>query len=416
MFVLALLLALALLAGLLWIWSGQRRLDEARRLFEQDVGSLDLSSFALPPVPEADNAAHWVLEASHATVVPDRQAQRFRDLVRTPVDRWTEADLELARRIVYENEPALELFRRALDTERTSFGIDYTQGVDAPTPDRLTTMIGGARLLRLEAKLALHAGEPDRALDALGALGKMADALGAESFLLTTLFETAILNRVTEVAHEVVALGVRDRELLRRAKSLLESPDPGSTMRRAFRAEATLAAVTPVTRWVDHDAEWLPWWSRWLLEQTELRMRAAILDDYRRMVEALEKPWSHFHRQTFEPDFWTQRSPLWPSIVDSLERLESTQTARALGRAAIDLWTDRLEGEPYPQMLSPEELSTDTFSGEPVVYERHADGTGELSAPSAIRLWREYLPGASQREMPPFTWQLPAPTGVPVGR
>ncbi|MDX1645398.1 MAG: hypothetical protein R3244_13675, partial [Thermoanaerobaculia bacterium] len=84
------------------------------------------------------------------------------------------------------------------------------------------------------------------------------------------------------------------------------------------------------------------------------------------------------------------------------------------GRVAFELWRNRLAGTPYPETLPESALPIDTFSGDPIVYERLDAGTARIAAPGAIVLWQEVHPEPTAREMPVFVWEMPAPTGAPV--
>ncbi len=371
-------------------------LEAAVRRFEAEVGSLDPSGFDLPlPAPE-ENAAEWILAASRAIDLSEEESTALFHLTRRTLDTWTPAEIERVRAVVGRNAEARELLRRALSASGSSYSIDY-RNVDQPEVVWLIPVLRVARLAGLTGQLAVAERDLDGIAESAALLRRFADSVAGEPYLLSTSLALVLHDALSGLVRDTIASGIGDAGLLAELASQLAGPDLQGPIERGFHYEAVVilnAEPDPAP------ADWEPWMD----DLEEQKARAEMLDDFRVLIGALGQPWPQIEARFATPDRSTAHQILWPNLLAFVEKLKGAETARSLARRALELWRLRVTGEPYPDSLTVP--PRDSYSAEPILYERRADGTVRLGAPAALARW-ERSHGQPART-PPFEWVLPA--------
>lgn len=401
--VLALVLLLPIYAG--------SRYESARREFEERIGPLRFETFTLGQVPEEENAADWILEATRVLNLETADLTALKRLIRMPVAEWSEEDRAAAEDVADSNADALRLLDRARTCPQATYRIDYEAGVNAQIPP-LIEILKTARLALLDAKIGAADGDPGRLQRGFEILETTTASLTAESTLITTIVSLAAYHLLLEAIQEMLHPDVEIAQL-RTAVDRIERLDPSNAMHRSIHGEATLAVSLPPD--AAHGGPAPGAIKAVALRYTENLSRAAMLDSYRRLIESLDTPWNQIelaHEQgALKPGFWAARSPLWVNLVDVVSRLKAVESSRELALAALRLRIRALEDGRYPPTHP--FRSVDPYSGKPFEYDpgdRGSDGgkSVTVSAPASADRWLQRHGTLPERRRPRFTYRLPA--------
>lgn len=383
--------------------AGALRLRTAESRFRADVGSLDLTSYGPASTETGREAARRLTGAAQAIVLPqDAERNALLGMVGTSPGRWTPEQRSRLEAVLADNATALTLLREVPARGPVTLSIAYSQGVEAKLPNLLDAM-NAAKLVHLDALLALERGEMARALGDVETLGAMASAFERESALIVGLIGIAVERQQVITVREVMAdprLRTEDVDRLRRS---LPAEDLRTAFRRAMGMEA--ASVARLVRegrpedWRNFGEPPVPGW----------RAATAVAGD---LIVARHLQRVHAIVASLGADAAAVRSVKaqqgndWPNLVASLPRFALADTLRRLALASLDVRRVGLREGRYPEALPSQHATRDLFTGATFRYARTANGAAVLEAPEAAALFEEFK---LQGTRPPFRWELPAP-------
>jgi hypothetical protein len=377
--VLALTLALRLYSS--------ARLERALDHFEAETGGLHFSALAPRRVePRKDNAAFWLRAGADVLIEGDEDSTALlRQRVAAMGSPWSEADQRSFLALLGANEPARSLMDRAASLERSSFEVDYAKGADAEIPNFLP-FIRAARFLGVECDFHHQRGDLNRALETLHLLERLTAVQRREPMLISLL---------TGVATE--------RIYFDRVEAILGDMLDVVALRAIARDIDHLDAVTVATRSV-LAAEVAASYSTVLRRRPGLLRSASGLDRLDvalfvesggRLVDSTIHAMTETSPDLFErdvlrvrrlpPGIGTMARLTVPNYLHGIRRAQWVESARALGRLAVEVSLARVGHGRYPP--SPAPLPVAVATGETATYEIAADGSLELAFPQAEASW-----------------------------
>ncbi|MGV8040416.1 MAG: hypothetical protein AB2L07_10175 [Thermoanaerobaculaceae bacterium] len=431
---------------LVWLLAGRihaaRRLDAAREAFKRDVGPLELSAWASPPVPDEENAAIPIRAGATGLVLSGEDRTLVGSWAMGSVPSPTAEQVAALRRIVEANTPALESVARGARLERSNFHEelrreppeldakgrpDFSSGPGSRAP--LVGCINAGRLLRAAARLATLDGDRAQALGSLETVFGLARALYQEPLVMHQLIANAIERiGLGETISVALAGDTAPAELERLQRMQLDTD-----LRAAWkRVQATEALISMDTVSRARQSRRNPYgigpWER-LKDAAWGGADAAIGLELRQEAIALYDQPAGLRVPVTERSTRADRSRWFLlGLVSPLDaakaiirivgmgeaakasaRLQATAAQRSLVRLVLELRLSALRSGTYPPDLTgfPGADVPDPFTGKPLVYERRPDGSAALSMPGGEALWKEVTKG-----MPtpcPFTVTLPPP-------
>src|SRR5262252_7837290 len=87
------LAALALLTNSALTGYGRNRLADAQARYEKEIGSLNLRTLMLPPVPDEENATTWLTAGAQALVLFDDEKRTIGRLAERPESGWSAEEI-----------------------------------------------------------------------------------------------------------------------------------------------------------------------------------------------------------------------------------------------------------------------------------------------------------------------------------
>ncbi len=330
-----------------------------------------------------------------------------------PYQQWPQADRARVREVLGRQAGALATLHSAAGLESSSFGIRYRDGFDAEAP-QLLPLLDAARLLVVEARIAIADGDEELTVLALATLFRMATALERESTLIASLVGVAVERMGLTAACEAVAseqpfalpeeflgrlvevssTGVEHGEMLRRVAAAWQA-----TVRLAH-AEGGRGPQSDPGR----DGLSLP-------EDLDLEQLACAAA---RVGELADVPFG-----TARDRFEELRTMLGPAdsglggdlkgFVGGIGRTQSVDAQRQLLRAAVAVRRMGLEGGAYPRERPaiPELTEPDPFSGQQLAYLVGDDGSVTIDLVGVRELIGEVALTSVARAISPVV--LPAP-------
>lgn len=145
------------------------------------------------------------------------------------------------RKAVGESEGVIEQLIRGSALPACDFGVDRELGIEALLP-HLQPMRYFGRLLLIDARLRLEAGDEAGAAERIGASFRMAEHAAQDGFVISSLVGVAMWNQsrlVTERSLDSGALGAESRAVIRRALDAYPAGDPFHAV-AAQRAESEM--------------------------------------------------------------------------------------------------------------------------------------------------------------------------------
>ncbi|MFV2074266.1 MAG: hypothetical protein ACC742_16695 [Thermoanaerobaculales bacterium] len=373
---------------------------------------VDLASFEGPDLADEDNAATWLVAGAGAVVWSKEDSAKIGEASLEPFEDWSS---ELRK----ETESALERYHGALETlhvaaelEHSSYGIRYSDGLEAEMPDFLS-LITASRLLLAEARVAFAHDDPDRGLVAFATLSRLASSLEEESATLTALIGLASERMLLVAAAETAGSDrpwAGQHAFLDELEATLSPVDLVAMLSRTFAVWAgTLCqSVERGPGQGPEEADQSP-------GKPDEPDCAEILEAGLRAVEASIVPYGS-DPERFEKTDGFMKSLSEPVMSDLLKsfgsviaRAQSVNAQRQLVRAAIEMRRIGADSGSYPRKRPgiPELAEPNPFTDELIGYELQEDGSlrlelvgaGELLAPTTV-------PGMSKIIAPVV---LPAP-------
>lgn len=406
--VLGLLLVVALAVLLALDLAASRRLAAAQERFEADVAPLEYASLLRPALDNTSNAATWIQAGASALVLSAEHQEAAAELARRKGSEWSAADRDVAAALAAEAGPAFELLEKSLSIAASDFGIEYPAGINAELPD-LMPLLRVVRLARIRGSLAVHQGERRRALRDLAIIGRVGDALGDESLLITAIVTMGADWHYLGLLKE--ALPLLESGDLERIAADLARRGRGVTLERALRADATMVSRTSAADFADATSNGRGLLARpvvWLSSGWYKRETARALDSFRLLIGNLQRTVPEGERLMAERSFdGPGEHMLVPNLRWTVARYRATEAARLLAASALATRLAGLATGAYavePILLPATE--PDPFAGGEITFERRADGSALLAAPAAAELW-EARDSNQRRPPPPFAWELP---------
>lgn len=391
-------LGVLLLGGIARVWVGaiaSARLEAELARIRAAGEPLTLAA-ALPPIPEAENAAP-LLAAAWARVEPEGESEGAMAFLMDP-QTAPEASLLAAAAWVERSAPALELLSKALEARpRCQFG------PPARAADLRFEEIPGVhrlgRVLATRAHLACRRGDAGAALPDARELDRLGDRVAQSPLLIHRIVGSAIQAVGARVTEHALQRGRPTAEACRAAEASLGSSAPVRLDRtvalteRAYGSElfdraaedarardamvvlggegsSWLCALAPGPALALDHARWLRLWSQ------ALPMAA--------------RPWSESGSAWTELENDTRRGSPWYARASSggvwafafaARRLAVNDARRHLARLALRLELDEQATGKLPERL--EDLKdplagVDPVSGLPYVYRKTDEGRGYL--------------------------------------
>jgi hypothetical protein len=181
------------LAALRWWWGyeAQRRLQAKIDEYHALGQPVTIEDFQFPPVPDEENAAHFLVQAASALVRPPIEDAVAEELCSYPEGVPEHADA--VARWVATNGETLRLVHEARGKNGIDWGLRYTSPVINITFPSFSSQRALARFLCATALLQHQKGDDASAVDTLRGVLFQAEAVGQEQgFLISHLVAMAI--------------------------------------------------------------------------------------------------------------------------------------------------------------------------------------------------------------------------------
>ncbi len=408
------LVALATLAGIFYLrLHGENELAEARKEFEAKVGPLDPAAYQTKAPQEEENGAVWLRAGARAVVIFQPERAGLKSLAETPSSRWTPAQVAQFKVIQERNAPALALLDRAAGTKVCD--VSAVPGAE----DRWgMPSIKAARLLAADAREAASQGDVERFFRRAEALSVLAAAAEREPETLMLLVGSYAERLFYMVLQEAAGSPSLDKAAVARLGGLVPKVALMEVWQRSrgkemAEFEARMAKGTEED-YLGMKPSWSARLKEWILGDLD---HAAYLRMWCR-----EMPW------TLEPCGLRSPSPpppprtllmgAWstigsiqtPSLSAAAGRLQATLALRQMARLGLQIRQMGLEAGAYPSALAafPDARVPDPFTGKPVQYTVHSDGSATLAIPDGDALYRKI--SLNKNLVLGASWTLPPPS------
>jgi hypothetical protein len=374
-----------------------------------------------PTAPAGGAAGARLREALQRVEVEASQRVPLRRLARQKESEWPAEDRASLEGLLAERASAFEQLRVAAAAEPDGLGISVPLP-DGAFPD-VRPLLDAARLLSLEGRAALRAGNAELAADDARTCMQLLRAARAEPWLLTQLLAGAAERASVELLAEDLAAGTGATESafaegLERLDSLpavawiageaslaVRAFDPSNERRPKEAIEmdpvlADLSLARMYTRYAELAAA-----------VTAGRDALRDLSAQLRREEDQRKGAGGWLRLAFSPQRRGEiladslADVLFASLIESADKDLAALPARRLALVAIAVARRGRGAGELPATIDGLDPSP---SGEPVVYERRADGSARLALPRAGDEWKEHFSGA-ESVSGRFEWTIAAP-------
>ncbi|HUU54629.1 MAG TPA: hypothetical protein VMY87_06900 [Armatimonadota bacterium] len=342
-----------------------------------------------PEIPPGEkNAADAYLVAFE--FMPDDPA--FRDI------ELLHADLDRARQALKTQETSLRLLKKAAAMEHSAFPIDWSRPAYELTFPHFAQMRNAARRLTLEANVLAAGGNPDEALDSIGAAFGMGEHAKADPILIAQLVAYAIDGMAAASLQEVLSTSTPSPAACRKLYNQLGECEFDARMHAALLGERACghdffrqvrqsggAAFGPSLG--DVGLAFPPIFldlyrtlGRPLLNLDEL----AYLQHMEKVIAGFELPWSgrmskHTGFDDAEAQFASRHHVISAMVLPVFSRsglsMRRAEALVAATRAALAAKAFRAQRGRYPDSLADLEaagwsIPEDPFTGNPLRYRR----------------------------------------------
>jgi hypothetical protein len=358
-----------------------------------------LASFEVAEIPPEQNAADWLMAGASAVVWSDDDLQAIGEASHGPSSEWGPELTTSVRAALDRQRGALETLHRAALLDRSSYGIDYSEGVRAEMPD-LLSLIKACRLLLAEARVAAADGDRELAITSLRTMGRMAASLERESAILTALVGVACERMMLRAAAEVLVCDqqwIDDPTFVDALGDTLSTEDLAAMMHRVFDAWTLVE-----TKAFSEQAESAEAWVEAGVTASDIERAAAILH------ELVDTPYGSAPERFTEPMADDALGTVLANIREAIPRHQATLAQRQLVRAAVDLRRTALGDGAYPSQRSSIQGLTrpDPFTARPLAYSVRDDRSAQVGLSGADELLEQVVL-KSAAHVPPI--ELPAP-------
>ena len=369
------LVLVVLVGSLILRVTGQVRLERAIERFEARHGSIDVLAQGHrsnpPKIPSDENAAAWFRAGASAIVwsKSDETLVGASDWI-SLADLQPD-ELQQLQQVLDEQAAARSLFHRGAGCTRSNWQIPYKKGVSADIPDLLEIM-WGARLLRLEASLALLDGRHEDALDSIRTMMALSRSTRDEDSLIVGLIGVAIQRTSWELAAELVSDASTDLETLESARDLAQGQDARARMHAQIRYDAGAMVGLKVP-----DEPGFSFFDDLLGPIVLAHWHAGYLDAVSEILARTEQPagtWEPPAREVEQGGGMGLPHPseLAKTYIFAMPRAQLIDAQELLVMTALELRLTAAGGQAYPDAVDPH---PDPLTGKALVYER-LDGEG----------------------------------------
>jgi hypothetical protein len=402
------LIALGLAADAASKAYGQRRLAVARALFEKEVGTLNLTLYRLPAVPDEKNGATWLTAGTGALIFFRGEDEVIARLAAKPASDWSQEEISKIAGILERNADGLAILDRARSFPDTSFGIDTAHNDSARLPP-LMGFLRGAKLLRCKAVVEFRRGALEDSTRTMESIGTIASSLEREPTLITLMVGLAIERLQLSALQDLAQSRAVSPALIARLQSAISPVDLPDRVRRELALGAGSMTEGLLSGRIG-DLSVLPWRVRRMSDLAA----AQFLDLQREESRSWEQPYPVVKaaaRRGAEVPLLIR--PLWfeANRRDARARVVFFLSQRRLAALALRLRLQAIRSEGYPGDLAstPGAMEPDPFTGSPLHYRLRGDGSAELSSPEAPAMLKEFVP---ESQLPGYNaachWDLPA--------
>jgi len=321
---------------------------------------------------------------------------------------WPKEYEKELRAVVANNRHTIRLLRRTESIERSRFELKWSDGFGVLMV-HLSELRNLARLLALDANLALHDGDMEHAVGSVKLGLGLRRPIADEPVIISSLVGYVIDTEAFYVIEEFRGRDFVDTDGLRELISILEKRGRVNGITQALKGERSIAITTVYNALRKGDTKSAldsVFWSnreglRRKLWVVALKVTPLVyIDEYRylkiinRMIERSRQPFPQrldAKEENSRKAFIDASSPYYiPSycfltreLLPALHRMNlecaKTDAKTSLARAAIGLEVYRHHQKKYPKALSAlvgdvlSKMPMDPFSGNPVVYRLQRD-------------------------------------------
>ena len=401
--VLALVLLAAFAVTFALRWQGEKALRQARKDFVEKVGPLELRAYQAKAVPEQENGAVWLVAGAEAAVVFPSERPGLRSLADTPSERWAPEQAAVAQRLLQRNAPALALLRRCLALKACNLW-----EAEPGTATYRLDLLRAAQLLAADGRDALRQGDTDRFFADAETLRLLASAQERQPELIDLLLGSYAERRCLSVIREAADLPSLRPGDVDRLSALLPTADLLAALRRTAGYEGAammmriangteaehlgiqLGLVGHLENWIRGDAE-----------------SARALRGWIAWSKSLGTPYARHGTGPAVQDSASDNPYVFDTQGRIPGRLQAVLALRQMTALGLEVRKAGLERGAYPENLSafPGAGSPDPFTGKPLAYTLHPDGSALLAIPGGDALYDKLSNG----KIPTIgaTWTLP---------
>jgi len=421
------LVAAALVAALAALLAlriyGSDRLASAEKEFAARVGSREAAPSAPVRFLDEENAALLLGGGAEAMILPGNDKPLVGEASMSPSHSWSESQRADIRRILGNNQPALELLHRAAGKASCNFGvIGSNNKTEELTMTHLLKLMTAQRLLLVAARVALLERDAARLLADAASMATMAAGFERETPMIELLVGIACEKMLLSVVGETIADPSTARESLISLWGMLVDVDLRMAWRRSNLAGQTeiekhVAAVMsdPLTAREGKASLYgriLEFAAGDIFRAQQLEIRAdliAAVDEPLGLDPSWSRRGTHQPRTVFDMFDVFESVMFGQSAKSSIGRVQSTLSLRGLARIAVALRLQGSETGTYPENLAsfPRAMQPDPFVGKPLTYERRADGSARITVPDFEALWKHISDAGAGSQ--PFSCELPPP-------
>ncbi|MDG2385640.1 MAG: hypothetical protein P8N76_28480 [Pirellulaceae bacterium] len=242
---LAMFTCIALGLQLMTTWNVDLAVRQQFAGLQAEAGGMGLS-IAPARIPDRDNAA-IVYEQSYDALEEASWSETHRDKWQDWIDLESKdfnVDDPDLKSFLKKQGPTLILLRQAAEKAGCHFGRNYSQlSFDLMLPE-LTHLRQAARLLSLDARYRAAQGDMQTALEDVGAIYSLAEHVGSDPLLISTLLTKAIDQVATDTFQEVLALAGQQDIAQRITSDQLQAIDLDGSMSLARLYQRSLRGET----------------------------------------------------------------------------------------------------------------------------------------------------------------------------
>jgi hypothetical protein len=396
----------------------------ARAALESTVGPF-------PEHPAGGAAGLRLREAMRVFLLDEAERPLLRRLSKEAAASWSDGDRRALAEVLGKRGAAWTELRAAAQA------LPGGLGIPVPLPENsfpdLRPLLDSSRVLVVDAREAVAAGESSRAVEDVRSLGGLLHAAYAEPWLLTQLLASAGERHLGPVIADALAAG--DAAVLDEVLDALRLLD-SVPQQRWIAGEASLAERNFTRAGGEGGAKD----NAGFQEVYGDLVVAKLYERYAKMAELAAGGWPALgpwfdeldrkakERAKMDAGRWlrlalsparraeelsdTVADLLWSSLVDAIKKSLATRSLRGLAELALDLARERRQGNPVATEVAAG--FRNDYTGEVPVLESRADGSLRLSLPLTEAAWKRDFP--VDLVAPRLAWELPPPAQSPKAR